>query len=120
WTIGSLDTAYLHVTGAKLFLEPRRKVAVRPRPAAEHVQANGAVLGKRVAREVRLREQAQPGNSAGSRELVPDRFLQRAQLELPDDHSEESIQFAQVGEGAGSAAVRLHHPLKTRRGRFRR
>jgi hypothetical protein len=50
--------------------------------AAEQIQAERGVFWKRVARQVRFRKQAQAGNAAASRELMPYGRSHRSKLQI--------------------------------------
>ena len=55
---------------AEAVAQMAREIPIGPRTAAEQIQAQRAVLGKRMAREMRLREHVESGDAAGAGELV--------------------------------------------------
>ena len=55
------------------------------RNATEEIEAERAVLRKRVTREVRLREKAKAGYPTRAGKLMPLRFADGPELHLPDD-----------------------------------
>src|SRR6476660_2909412 len=69
--VRTIDPPDVNGPGVEKPLELLDEIPVRARAAAEEIQAERAVLGERVACEVRLRKHMDAGNAARRRELVP-------------------------------------------------
>ena len=93
--------------------QQRLEIGVSARPAAEYVQAQRTVFGKRVAGNVRFRKQAHSGDPAGMRKLMPLRFAERMQVQFADERSEKFLERALIGQRGRIAAVCFHDPFKT-------
>src|SRR5260370_35413746 len=89
WLVGPVDFPHGNSRGAELLLEKRLEIGAGPRPAAEDVQAQGSVFGKRVAGRMRFRAQAQPADAARGRELMPVSFAKRREFNLPAQGPEQ-------------------------------
>ena len=61
------------------------EVPLRARNTAKEIEAERAVLGKGVAREMGFREEAKAGDSSGPGKLMPLGFAHGAELHLPND-----------------------------------
>jgi hypothetical protein len=61
------------------------EIPLGARDAAEKIEAERAVLGKGVTREVRFREKTKSGNPSRTGKLMPLRFANGSKLHLPDD-----------------------------------
>src|SRR5260370_30169366 len=61
------------------------EIPLRARNAAEEIEAERTVLGKRVTRKVRLRKKAKSGDASGAGKLMPLRFADGPEFHLPDD-----------------------------------
>ena len=81
------------------------------RHAAEDVQAEAAVLGKRVAGEVRLGEHLQPGEATGVRKAVPHRLPHGCETSGRDDGGEQPLEGAGVAQRLGVTPRRVYHPF---------
>lgn len=71
------------------------------RNAAEEVEAERAVLWKRVASEVRLGKKAKAGDSARAGELMPLRFADGTEFHLQNYFLEESFEGCGVAQRLG-------------------
>ena len=85
------------------------------RRAAEQVEAERAVLGEGVHREVRLGEEQHAGDATRRREDVPLPRSDGPQPELVHHSVEKRDERCAVGEALGIAAERLDDPLVTAR-----
>ncbi len=66
------------------------KIPIRPLPATEKIQAQRSILGKSMARQVRLLQQTHPRNAPRIWKLMPARFPQWMEVHLLDKQFEES------------------------------
>ena len=82
----------------KKLLERRFEIPFGARKAAKQIQAKRIVLGKGMAGDVRFREQAKAGDTAGPGKLMPLRCADRTQLQASDHAMEERFDGAQVAE----------------------
>src|SRR2546427_12275814 len=62
--IGTLDGTNAHVAGGEGLAQGRRKIPLRPRPAAKQVQAKRTVFREGVTGQVRFRQQPESGDAA--------------------------------------------------------
>jgi hypothetical protein len=85
----------------KKLLDGRFKIPFGSRNAAKEIQAKRIVLGKGVAGDVRLREQAKAGDAAGAGKLMPLRFADRAKLQAANHAVEERFDRAKVAQRIG-------------------
>jgi hypothetical protein len=74
----------------KKLTENSLEIPLRAGNTTKDVEAERAVLWKRVAREMRLREKAKAGDPSGTRKLMPLGFADGPELHLPD-HTVEQI-----------------------------
>ena len=77
------------------------KIPFSARYAAKEIQAKRIVLGKSVASDVRLREQAKPGDAAGAGKLMPLRLADRAKLHASNHAMEERLDRTKVAQRIG-------------------
>jgi hypothetical protein len=79
--------------------------------AAEQVQAKRSILGERVAGKVRFREQAQAGNTAAARKLVPLRGAHWTEAQVANQSVEESAEEFKVPQSFRTTPLRINNPL---------
>ena len=84
-------------------LERRFKIPFGARKAAKQIQAKRIVLGKSMAGDVRFREQAKAGDSAGPGKLMPLRSADRTQLHAANHAMEKRFDGTQVAQRQESA-----------------
>ena len=77
-----------HGSRIEELLQSGFKIPFGARNAAEKIQAQRTVLGKRVTGEMGFSEQAKAGDAAGAGKLMPLRFADRPQL-----HARESCRW---------------------------
>ncbi len=90
------------------------EIPIRPWTAAEKIQAQRAVLGERMAGDMRLSEDVESSDAAGAAELRPLGFAARMKVEIADDLREERLQRRNIAQEVRRAAVRLHDPFDAR------
>src|SRR6267143_5348239 len=74
------------------------------------------MFGKGVAGEVRFREEAKPGDSAGARKLMPLRLTDGTELHLADDSLEQILQDRHVSQRLRRTTKRFDNPLDSAHG----
>jgi hypothetical protein len=82
----------------KKLLDGRFKIPFGSRNAAKEIQAKRIVFRKCVASEVRFGKQTEAGDAAGSRELMPLRFADRAQFHATYHPMEERFHRPKVAQ----------------------
>src|SRR5260370_25099864 len=97
----------------------RFEIPFGARNAAEKIQAERAVLRKRVTGEVRLREKAEAGDASGAGTLMPLRFADGPELHLPDDAVEQVLQDSRVTQRLRGTSEGFDDPLDSAHGRRR-
>ncbi len=87
------DADFLRV---KKFSQSRFKIPAVPRAAGENVQAEGLVLGKCVASQMRFRKKRQPSDTAGVWKLMPVDIADEVQIEIGNQTGEQRGQDSEV------------------------
>ena len=91
-----VEAADVNVLCSEQLAQMTRKVPVGTRPAAEQVQAESPVFGKRMAGEVGFRQHADAGDAARIRKRMPLRRRARMQLQIADQLREKALQRRQI------------------------
>jgi hypothetical protein len=77
------------------------KIPFSTRYATKEIQAKRIVFRKCVASDVRLSEQAKPGDAASAGKLMPLRLADRAKLHAANHAMEERLDRAKVAQRIG-------------------
>src|SRR6185436_12124251 len=109
--IRPLDSPDVHRGGAEFALEVSGKVPIGSRLATKHVQTDGLVFWKSMTGKVRFSKQAQAGDPASGRKLMPHRLAHGTQDHRGHQVGEERAQFLRLCQPGAVAAVRFDHPL---------
>jgi len=110
--VGALHLANGDSRGPELFLEQRVEIRAFPRTAAEYVEAERSVLGKRMTRDVRFSKQTDARDPARVWELMPVGFPEWMQVQVTYQVLEQLLETALIAQGGGVAAVGFHDPFE--------
>ncbi len=86
--VGSSQTADRNGICVKELPENRFEIPFSARNATEKIEAERAVLRKRMTREMRLREKAKASDTASAGKLMPLRFADGPELHLSNNAAE--------------------------------
>ena len=92
-------------------LQGNVKTPLRAWHAAEEIEAQRSEFGESVTGQVRLGEQAESGNPAGLRKLMPARFTHAPELQVADNFLKQRPQRSQITQRLGRAAVGFYNLL---------
>ena len=106
-----VDSADIDGGRGELTLQTSGEVKGAARAAAKNVQAQRTIFGKRVAGHVRLGEQAQTRDAAGTGELVPSGLADRVQCQLFGEPRKQRPHFFEIRQRRRITPVRFDHPL---------
>ena len=112
-TVRTIELADVHLFGPEQIAEALREVPIRTRPAAEQIQTERAVFGKRVAGEVRFRQHADAGHAARLGELMPLRRFARMEVEIADQPGKKRLERREIAEAIRRTAVGFDDPFDT-------
>ena len=122
--VGPVEAADVNVSSPDQLAQVLRKVPIGTRPAAEQVEAECPIFGKRMAGKVGFRQHADAGDAARVRKRVPLRRGTRMQIQIADQLREQTLQGREIAQAIRAAAVGFDDPFDTghvrgaRRGEF--
>jgi hypothetical protein len=114
--IRTLQTPDRNTVRAEKLPQIRFEIPFGAGNTAEKIEAERTVFGKRVTREMGLREEAKAGDSARAGELMPLRFADGAELHFVDHTGEQILQDRSVPQRLRRASKRFDNPLDSAHG----